>query len=193
MPPAPHLDSHPPVEPVRANEPVEPAGPGVPRHPRSSSSPDRVGAWMQRTVVTCLPQQNLGELMELLSVHNISGVPVVDEEGAMLGVVSQTDVAACLGGLYGEQTRSGHGYHQGRLAYFNPQDPQADPLLRLRTVEEIYSTTVHSVSPQATLHEVIELLLHEHVHRLPVLEDGKLVGLISTLDVLRIMRDRHLA
>lgn len=146
---------------------------------------------MQSPVVTCLPDQNLGELMELLSVHHISGVPVVDPEGALLGVVSQTDVAAYLGGIYTEQARSGHGYHQGRLAYYNPLEQQVDPLLRQSTVAEILSTTVHCVSPQASLHEVTEIMLREHVHRLPVLEGGKLVGLISTLDVLRILRDRH--
>lgn len=193
MPPAPHVENHPPIEPISSSQPLEAIGPDLPRQSHRHLPPDRVGAWMQQPVVTCLPDQNLGELMELLSVHNISGAPVVDQEGSLLGVVSQTDVAAYLGGLYGEQTRSGHGYHQGRLAYFNPLDPQVDPLLRQSKVADILSTTVHCVSPQATLHQVVEVMLREHVHRLPVLDDGKLVGLISTLDVLRILRDRHLA
>lgn len=193
MPPAPHTENHPPIEPISLCDQLQSVGPELPRQGAPRHLPDRVGAWMQQPVVTCLPQQNLGELMELLSVHNISGAPVVDEEGALLGVVSQTDVAAYLGGIYGEQTRSGHGYHQGRLAYFNPIDPQIDPTLRRSTVADILSTTVHCVSPQASLHQVIELMLREHVHRLPVLEDGRLVGLISTLDVLRILRDRHMA
>lgn len=101
-------------------------------------------------------------------------------------------MAAHLGGLYSEQSRSGHGYQQGRLACFQPCDPQVDSLLRKQKVEEIFSTKVHCVSPEANLHQVIELMLREHVHRLPVLLEGKLVGLISTLDVLRILRDRHI-
>ncbi len=193
MPPTPHLEGHPPLEPITVSSPLEPVDPNLPRPARKALPPDRVGAWMQQPVVTCLPQQNLGELMELLSVHNISGVPVVDEEGGLLGVVSQTDVAAHLGGLYGEQARSGHGYHQGRLAYFDAQNLQAETILRKSSVAEILSSTVYCVSPEATLHQVVELMLREHVHRLPVLDQGKLVGLISTLDVLRILRDRHLA
>lgn len=192
MPPAPHTDQHPPIEPISGCEHLKAVGPDLPHQKHKNQPPDRVGAWMQQPVITCLPQQNLGELMELLSLNHISGVPVVDEEGAMLGVVSQTDVAAHLGGLYSDQARSGHGYHQGRLAYFNPLDPQVDPLLRSTSVGEILSTTVHCVAPDASLHQVIEVMLREHVHRLPVLQDGKLVGLISTLDVLRILRDRHL-
>jgi len=178
FPPTPETPAHPPLEPVAGCSPLRPLGYESAEKRQASYAQDRVGAWMQQPVVTCAPDDNLGELMELLSVHSISGVPVVDADGNLLGVVSQTDVAAYLGGLYGEQSRGGH--------------PQVDSLLRQRKVEEIFSPTAHCVSPEANLHQVVEMMLREHVHRLPVLLEGKLVGLISTLDVLRILRDRHI-
>lgn len=188
FPPLPETAAHPALEPVATCAPLRPLGGQPEARNQSSGTQDCVEAWMQQPVVTCLPEFNLGELMELLSVHHISGAPVVDDEGNLLGVVSQTDVAGYLGGLYGEQARSAHGYHQGRLAYFNAFDPEVDHLLRQRTVQEIYSSTVHWVAPEASLQEVMDLMLREHVHRLPVLREGRLVGLISTLDVLRILR-----
>lgn len=192
FPPAPETISHSPLEAVIGCAPLRPPGQDGSGPDATAYPLDRVGAWMQQPVVTCSPGDNLGELMELLSSHNISGVPVVDEQGNLLGVVSQTDVAAHLGGLYGQQSRSGHGYHQGRLAYFNPFDPEVNSLLRQKHVADIFSSKVHCVPPEANLHQIIELMLREHIHRLPVLREGKLVGLISTLDVLRILRDRHI-
>ena len=165
-PPLPSHEHFPPLEPVQPSPELEPIGPEVRKH--APYSHDRVGAWMQQPVVTCLLEQSLQDLLELLSVHSISGLPVVDEQGALLGMVSQSDVAAFLSGSQDEQ------------------------LLGRTTVEQIYSPTVHSVGPQATLHEVVGLMLREHVHRLPVVQEGRLMGLVSTLDVLRVLRDFRL-
>ncbi|MBN9416991.1 hypothetical protein ABS71_05030 [bacterium SCN 62-11] len=163
-PPLPGHEPFPPLQPVQATPELEPIGADLRKH--APYSRDRVGAWMQQPVVTCLLEQTLLELLELLSVHSISGLPVVDAEGGLLGMVSQSDVAAFLSG--------------------------SEAALSRATVEQIYSPTVHSVGPQATLHEVVELMLREHVHRLPVVQEGRLMGLVSTLDVLRVLRDFRL-
>lgn len=163
MPPAPTSQPFPPLAPVVAAE--EMRGVESDGQPQAGWSSDRVGAWMQQPVVTCLLEQTLGELLELLSLHSISGVPVVDDEGNLLGMVTQSDVAAFLSG--------------------QPWSPDT-------TVAQLYSPTVHSVEPEAGLREVVARMLREHVHRLPVVRSGKLVGLVSTLDVLRVLRDQQL-
>ncbi|MBS2038843.1 CBS domain-containing protein [bacterium] len=185
FPPLPATDGEQPLHPV---ERIAPADPPSPRN----YSRKQVGMWMQRVVVTCTPEQTLGELMELLSLHQISGAPVVDEKGVMRGVVSQTDVAAYLGGLYTREVRSAQGFHQGRLSHFNPLEPRVRELLESTHVSELQSTTVYFVSPEDSLDQVMDIMLREHVHRLPVIEEGRLVGVVSTLDVLRILRNQRL-
>ena len=163
MPPAPSSEPFPPLVPVVAAD--EPGKVESEVGTQSRWTSDQVGAWMQQPVVTCLLEQTLDELLELLSLHRISGLPVVDERGNLLGMVSQSDVAAFLTG--------------------QPWRPDT-------TVAQLYSPTVHSVEPEAKLREVVARMLREHVHRLPVVRSGKLVGLVSTLDVLRVLRDQRL-
>lgn len=176
-----------PIQPPNVIDAEEPAQPAIGRPPAQHS----VGAWMQSVVATCSPDQTLGELSEMLSLHQISGAPVVDGAGKLLGVVSQSDVAAYLGGLYTEEIRAAAGFYQGLMGRISSADPAVRGLLETQTVENLYTPHVHAVSPEATLDEVVDLMLQEHVHRLPVVQDGKLVGLVSTLDVMRVMRDRR--
>jgi CBS domain-containing protein len=144
---------------------------------------------MQGVVATCGPEQSLGELTELLSLHQISGAPVVDDQGNLLGVVSQSDVAAYLGGLYSDEIRGAAGFYQGYLGRFSSADPAVLRLLETQSVRDLLTPLVYSIGPEASLDEVIDLMLSQHVHRLPVVDQGKLVGLVSTLDVLRFVRD----
>lgn len=178
------------VDPIPRSRPVDDGEElTVPRHPPQRQ--ESVGTWMQSVVATCGPEQTLGELTELLSLHQISGAPVVDDQGNLLGVVSQSDVAAYLGGLYGKEIRSASGFYQGLMGTFSSADPGVRSLLETKTVEELYTPHAHSIAPDADLDEVIDLMLREHVHRLPVVREGRLVGLVSTFDVLRAVRDRR--
>ena len=178
------------IAPLRRSPPLEVEDETEPR--QDLPGPDHhVVGWMQGLVATCGPEQTLGELTELLSLHQISGVPVVDDEGTLLGVVSQTDVAAYLGGLYSDEIRGAAGFYQGLMGRISSSDPGVRALLETRTVEQLLTPHVHYVSPDATLDEVIDLMLNQHVHRLPVVRKGKLVGLVSTLDVLREIRDQR--
>lgn len=180
--------SVPKVQESAATPPVRQAPDPLPVSPWAS---DLAGHWMQALVATVSPEQTLGELAELLSLHQISGAPVVDEEGRLLGVVSQSDMAHYLGGLQSDEVRPSSGFYQDRLGRFTPLDPAVRELLTRKTVAELFTPHVHSVSPDATLDDVIGLMLREHVHRLPVVLEGKLVGLISTFDVLRVVRDER--
>ena len=169
FPPLPETDpDHPivPIQPAQAVQPVETHQHSAIPPQQAPPDPRSVAAWMQGVVITCSPEQSLGELMELLTVHHISGAPVVDEQGHLLGVVSQTDVAAFLGGLYGEKIRGASGFYRGVLGSFHTLDPAAQSLLQSETVANLLSPHIHCVTPQASLSEVVDLMLHEHVHRL---------------------------
>jgi CBS domain-containing protein len=148
----------------------------------------RVGEVMRRELVTVEPELPLHELQDLLLRERVSGVPVV-EGGHVVGVVSRSDVVRQL-----EVERS----QLATIAafYFEPFDVETESerermqvpeavgarLEKLR-VRDAMVRDVLSVSPEASVAEAARLMVERRVHRLLVLEGGRLVGLVSALDL----------
>jgi len=126
----------------------------------------KVKDYMARQLVTVAPQTTAAEAIGLLLKHEISGMPVVDKEGKLLGVLSERD---CLKPLVNAQ------YHE----------------LPTTPVKELMSTELQTVSTECDIMEVAELFLNNKYRRVPVLEDGRLVGQISRRDILRAIREVH--
>ena len=126
---------------------------------------------MTREVVALTSETDLHDAMSLLLNRRISGAPVVDEAGTLIGILSEKD---CLRALAGEVALKGS--PEGRVAdYMSP-----DPI---------------TVAPATSLFDVVALFLERHIRRLPVVDDGRLVGQISRRDVLRAvdtMREHYL-
>ncbi len=120
--------------------------------------------YMTERPVTFPPDTNIFTVIHELLVHKISGATVVDEEGRLLGVISQGDcLKAILDGTY-------HGYSNGSVA-------------------EVMTTEVDTVSPDLDLIDVARTLLTKKRGRLPVVEDGKFIGQISIRSILRAVKD----
>ncbi|MEW6267633.1 MAG: CBS domain-containing protein [Thermodesulfobacteriota bacterium] len=138
---------------------------------------------MSGRVITVRPDTGLRELAELLSIHRISGVPVVDPEGRLLGVVSQSDLVA--------QSKYPHIPKSITLfdwvIYLEGMGRFKAELEKMtgRRVEDIMSRQVVSVTPETPLEEVATLMTEKNVHTIPVLEDGRLIGVIGKLDIVR--------
>ena len=116
---------------------------------------------MTRQVASVGPQMTVEELAQLLAGKRYHGMPVVNPEGEVVGVVTTTDLAE-RGSL-----DSGAGLRAGLL------------------VGDIMSKVVGSVSPDATLPEAARVMASRGHRRLPVVEGKRLVGLISRFDLLR--------
>jgi CBS domain-containing protein len=138
----------------------------MPEAAMSTSTGFKVEDYMARQLVTVGPQATAAEAIGLLLKHEISGMPVVDEDGALLGVLSERD---CLKPLVDAQY------------YELPTTP----------VKELMSTDLQTVSPQTDIMKVAELFLNNRYRRLPVLDEGRVVGQISRRDVLRAVREVH--
>ena len=110
---------------------------------------------MTAEVVTVTPSTSVQELAELLADKRISGVPVVDYRGALLGVVSEADI---LSRKRGEET-----------------------------VGTIMTTDVVAVAEDESVQEVSLLLSIKRINRVPVLRQGKLVGIVSRTDIVKAM------
>jgi CBS domain-containing protein len=146
---------------------------------------------MTSKVITVNEGTRIKDLCRLLGEYNISGIPVVTDEGELTGIVSDKDVVA----------------HQ--VASLEPDfvDPDIYELISSKFlgmseltpgqgrmyVEEIMNRDVVAVSPDTLVEEATKILLEKRLHRLPVVEEGKVVGIVSSLDLLRgILRTKVL-
>jgi len=124
-----------------------------------------VGPRMKRNLVTVTPGATPEEAARLLKTHRIHHLPVVGEGGRLEGIVSDTDLRnATLDGTIGGPD----GGDSGRPA----------------TVGEIMTRDVVTLSPGDTLDDAMLVLTHERIGALPVVEGGRLVGIVTKADIL---------
>ena len=135
---------------------------------------------MTKDVIKVGLDTTVGEIAALLVQHRISAVPVVADETHVVGIVSQTDLGH----------RSETGTEKRRkwwLEAFADPDSKAREFIKSHGLraKEIMSRFVVSVSPQASLAEVAEILDTHRIRQVPVMDGGKLVGMISRADLVR--------
>ena len=131
---------------------------------------------MTRQVLTVHPDTPFKEIVQVLVGQGIDAVPVVDEVGTLLGVVSGSDLtcheeppASSVSLLIGGRTARTH----ARKA-------------RGRTARELMSSPARTVSPSVGVCEATAAMNRDHVGRLVVVDDGRLVGILTRSDVLRV-------
>ncbi len=112
---------------------------------------------MTPRVITLMPDTPAEAAIETLVDARISGAPVVDEEGRLLGVLTE--------------------YHLLKIASF--------PSLQEQTVGELMTKVVWVIGPDADLTSAAELLAKHRIRRLPVVDHGRVVGIVSRRDIIR--------
>ena len=134
---------------------------------------------MTTKVASVSPETPLKDVARLLAEHRVSGVPVVDEAGTVLGVVSEADFV--------EREASASGARVNWLERVLSGSDQAEQLhrrLSATTAGAAMSTPPVTVRPEAPVREAAGLMSSHAVNRLPVVEDGRLVGIITRADIL---------
>lgn len=125
----------------------------------------RVAEIMSRRVHTLSQSQSLREAAQLLSKHDISGAPVIDEGGALIGYLSRTDIVDALA-------------EHGEIAAMR--------------VEEAMSREIVSIAPDASLDDALKTMVYEGVHRLVVrVGKGEPQGILSGLDAFRALTQQR--
>lgn len=116
---------------------------------------------MSRQVVTVGPDDTIDRALDLMVAHRISGLPVVDAEGLLLGILSEFDLLEliCEGGNSTEQ------------------------------VSQYASAGLFTVLEEDSWVDVADRFRAKHVRRLPVLRGDKLVGIVTRRDLMRAIRD----
>ncbi len=137
---------------------------GVRKEPEKVLPQVLVGEVMSRQITTFRSEQIIGEVTRTLMDKSISGGPVVDQEGKLIGMISEGD---CLKQMV-------------RGKYMNSIHDDG-------IVGDHMSTAVHTVAPDENVLDVARKFLDLKVRRFPVLENGKLIGQISQRDVMRAL------
>ena len=157
---------------------------------------------MQKDIVTIGPDATVRELADLLIDKGITGVPVLETDGTVAGVVSTWDVVRFAakeaaqpelvwlaaqpvgpdveGGFFGTMTE-GRATRQPVLSSIKP------PLLERRTVRDIMTPAIFQVGEDTTIPDVADYLVASKIHRALVLEDGRLLGIVTSTDLLGLI------
>ena len=141
---------------------------------------------MTTNVITVDPDTSVQALATLLSERGISGVPVVDKENRLIGLVSEGDL------LHRAETGTERRITRRRSRWFDAigsdQEAARDYVkAHGRTVREIMTREVYSVNDTTDLADIATLLETKRIRRVPVLRDGQLVGIISRANLVRAL------
>lgn len=115
-------------------------------------------------VITVRPERRIREAIALLAEHNIGALVAVDEAGQPVGILSERDIV--------------------RAAVKNEQ-------VFSQTVEDLMTTDVHIGVPQDALRPVLHTMTEKRFRHLPIMDQGKLVGVVSIGDVVKAQRDEY--
>lgn len=143
---------------------------------------------MSRDVIKVGPDTTVGEIAALLVRHRISAVPVVADATDVVGIVSQTD----LGHRSETETEKKRKWW---LEVFADPDSKAREYIKSHGLraKDVMTRFVVSVQPQASLAEVAEILDTHRIRQVPVMDGGKLVGMISRTDLVRKLAEATIA
>lgn len=141
-----------------------------------------VGEIMTREVKTLSAEATLREAAELLTLQQISGAPVVDEQGTLVGILSESDL------LNEAKKRAA----LPRVAAFGLFMAPEESLMRIYhdgatlLVKSVMNTSVVTVTEDTPVPTAVQLLLTRKINRLPVLSDGgTLIGIVTREDLLK--------
>jgi CBS domain-containing protein len=140
---------------------------------------------MTTQVITISPQASVSDLANLLKKERISGVPVIDDAGKLVGVATQSDLI--------DRARKYDLPHVLTIldAHIFLETPshfkkKLEKLLA-SSVIDIMSTETVTISPDLPMDEIASLMAQKKVHTLPLMEDNKLVGIIGKIDIVRAL------
>ncbi len=141
---------------------------------------------MTKHVATIRTRETVHDALRLMAENRLSALPVVDQVGHCVGVISQSDLIALASEADSEeQSTTSRGSLSDLIFGRVPLDEITD-----ERIEDVMSTDVVLASPAELVTDVADRLLKYEVHHIPVCDDDKLLlGIVSTMDILRALRD----
>ncbi len=141
---------------------------------------------MRPDVIAVPASMDLRDLAKMFLEKGITGAPVVDDEGFLAGVISQTDLIYHSLTHGDELVLDSHFYQNARVeGQHIPRGFQIEDF-NSGVVADVMTPVVHSVSENASVDSIARIMTRKHIHRVIVRRGRKLSGIISALDVLAV-------
>ena len=137
---------------------------------------------MVRAVATTTPETTVEKVARLMINLRISGVPVLDKNGQLVGIVTEGDLL--------RRAETGTERRRSRWSeWFSANSRLAAEYIKshARRVDDIMTREVVSVEESASLAEIAELMETKRIKRVPVVHNGKIVGIVSRADLLQVL------
>lgn len=135
---------------------------------------------MTKDVITVKKNADIHEAARLLSENKISGMPVIDEENHVIGIVTEADI------LYMAGIKSDHTFKDILMHILGETTPRRK---NGNTVADVMTSPAITTKIDADIREVARILDEKRIKRLPVVdEENKLIGIISRANIIRFMR-----
>jgi CBS domain-containing protein len=137
---------------------------------------------MVRDVITVKRDDKVADAVELLSTYDISALPVVDENGKIVGILSEAD-------LIQREEIGTQNQHQRWLEAILPASKLAKEFAKShgQRVEEVMTTRVVAASENTSLSDIAKLLEKHRIKRIPIVENGVLVGIVSRSNLIQAL------
>ena len=148
---------------------------------------------MNQEVLAVRADWLIDQLADFLIENSISGAPVTSEDGRFIGVVSSTDIVRYKSiPMNNPQPDKPHDYYLHALERQCAREEvasfriEAEPL---KTVRAIMTPMIFQVTEDTPVQQVADMMIKNRIHRVFVTRDEKVVGIISTPDMLKVIRD----
>jgi len=143
--------------------------------------------FMTANLVTVKPLDTVETVLKLLEERHISGLPVVNEDGKVVGVISEADL------LFKERPLRMPLYltFLGSVIYLEPLDKFAQQLKKTLgiLVQDVMTPDPITITPDAPVSQAANLMLEKRINRVPVVDkEGKLIGIITRSDLMRALK-----
>lgn len=145
------------------------------------------GDIMTRDVAMVHPNTSLFEAVTLMAQRRISGMPVLDDGGAIVGILSEGDLV---------RWHEGYTERQSRWLDMLAEGMEIAPMFlqgireQHRRVNSVMSPNAITVTEETSAREVAHLMHTHHIKRVPVVRDGKLVGIVARSDLVRALAQK---
>lgn len=150
---------------------------------------------MTRDVITVSPEATIEEIARILHEHRISGVPVVNQEKEIIGIVTEGDLIIKIA----KPDLPPHIELFGGIIYLKKPQEMEEEWKKITAVlaKDIMTEKVICIEEDSNIEDVASLMINRKVNRLPVVKDGKLIGIITRADIIETLtgippQDEHI-
>jgi CBS domain-containing protein len=140
---------------------------------------------MTTEVITVKRNTSLKELAKMLYENHINGVPVVDDDGSLIGIICESDLIRKDRRLHIPTVIT---IFDAVLYLENPKKMEKEiQRINATTVEDLYTKEVVTVDEKTPIDEIATLMTHKKIYTIPVMDGDQLVGIIGKADLIRTL------